>query len=434
MKKIIIIHLIFAVSLFAQEKLSLEKSLYIGLQNSKEIKISESKVTGSEARITEVGSQMFPKLTLGAGYTNINITEPDAIRLNPVIPTTIKNPFYSYGLNLSIQQPIFTGFQLSSLKGAAEYNSEAVKTDLQKAMNQKAYDIHQAYWNYYKTLNTIKLIEDNLNLLKQKQYDTEQFLENGLATKNDVLKLKVQVANMKLKLIDTKNNLDVAKALFNKTIGLPLNAETEIVTDVAIDTISHYSYNDLLAEALNNRDEIRSLNYRIEAGKENITAANSGWWPQLYAVGSYYYYNVNAETFNISSQDLRLWYLGLSLSWDLWDWGHTSSKATQAEQEVLQAQEQVKLLKEQIELDVYNSYLRMLSEKEKINISRLAVQSAEENYRITEEKYNNQLATSTDLINAQTELLDAKTKYAVSIADYELAIVKLEMAAGRRIF
>ncbi len=434
MKKLILTLLIFTVSLFAQEKkLSLEESLNIGLKNSKELKISESKVTGSEAKVTEVGSKMLPALSLGAGYTNINVVEPDALQLFPS-PLSIKNPFYSYGFNLTIKQPLFTGFQLSSLKSAAEFNSEAVKSEFSAAMNQKAFEIHQAYWNYYKALKTIDLIEENLNLLKRKLHDTEQFMENGLATKNDVLKLKVQVANMELKLIDTKNNLDVARALFNKTIGLPLNEQTEIETDITIDTISNYNYDELYTEALNNRAELKTLNYRIEAGKENITAANSGWWPQLYAVGSYYYYNVNAETFNISSMDIQAWYVGVSLNWDLWDWGYRSSKSTQAEQEVLQANEQLKLLKEQIELDVYNSYLRLLSEKEKIRISRLAVESAEENYRITEEKYNNQLATSTDLINAQTELLDARTKLAVAVADYEFAIAKLEMAAGRRIF
>jgi len=72
--------------------------------------------------------------------------------------------------------------------------------------------------------------------------------------------------------------------------------------------------------------------------------------------------------------------------------------------------------------------------KEKIMIGNLAVESAEENYRITEDKYNNQLATSTDLIIAQTELLDAKTQLAISIADYELATTRLDMAVGRRIY
>ena len=435
MKKILIISIVFTTVIFAQEKpLSLEESLQIGLKNSKEIKIAESKVIGSEEKITEIGSQMFPKLTLGAGYTNLNMIEPETFGLVPGYPVQIKNPFYSYGLNLSLQAPIFTGFQLSSLKGAAEFNNNAVQNDLQNTINQKALGIQTAYWNLYKAEKSVELILQSLSSLQQKLKDTEQFLENGLVTKNDLLKLKVQVSNAELKLIDAKNKQEVARALLNKTIGYPLNEQTKIETDVMIDTISGYTYDELLSEALIYRNELKSLGFRIDAGEESITAANSGWWPKLYAVGSYYYYNINAETFNISDQNLQIWYLGLSLSWDLWDWGYTSSKSTQAEQEVLQIRETMKLLKEQIELEVYNNYLSLLSEKEKIMIGNLAVESAEENYRITEDKYNNQLATSTDLIIAQTELLDAKTQLAISIADYELATTRLDMAVGRRVY
>ena len=435
MKKIIILNLVFAVAIFAQEKkLSLEESLNIGLVNSKEIKISKSKLISSEEKITEVGSQMFPKLTLGAGYTNVNVVEPETFGLVPGNPAQIKNPFYSYGLNLSLQAPIFTGFQLSSLKGAAEFNNKAVQNDLQNTINQKALGIHTAYWNLYKSEKSVELILQSLSSLRQKLKDTEQFLDNGLVTKNDLLKLKVQVSKAELNLIDAKNKQEVARALLNKTIGYPLNEQTKINTDVMIDPISAYRYDELLSEALINRNELKSLGYRIEAGEENITAANSGWWPKLYAVGSYYYYNINAETFNINDQNLQLWYLGLSLNWDLWDWGYTSSKSTQAEQEVLQGKEQMNLLKEQIELEVYNNYLYLISEKEKINISELAVESAEENYRLTGDKYNNQLATSTDLIIAQTELLEAKTQLAISQADYELAKTRLEIAVGRKVY
>jgi len=426
MKKIIILNLVFAVVLFAQEKrLSLEESLNIGLENSKEIKISKSKLISSEEKITEVGSQMFPKLTLGAGYTNVNVVEPETFGLVPGNPAQIKNPFYTYGLNLSLQAPIFTGFQLSSLKGAAELNNKAVQNDLQNTINQKALGIHTAYWNLYKAEKSVELIHQSLSSLRQKLKDTEQFLDNGLVTKNDLLKLKVQVSKAELNLIDAKNKQEVARALLNKTIGFPLNEQTKIKTDVLIDPISAYRYDELLSEAMINRNELKSLGYRIEAGEENITAANSGWWPKLYAVGSYYYYNINAETFNINDQNLQLWYLGLSLSWDLWDWGYTSSKSTQAEQEVLQGKEQMNLLKEQIELEVYNNYLSLISEK---------VESAGENYRLTEDKYNNQLETSTDLIIAQTELFDAKTQLAISIADYELAKTRLEIAVGRKVY
>jgi outer membrane protein TolC len=435
MKKIIIISLVLATSSIAQEKiLSLEDCLQKGLKNSEEIKIAKSKVIGSEERITEIRAQMLPKLSFGASYSNLNVIEPKELKIIPGRPITIKNPFYSYGLNLRLQTPIFTGFRLTSLKSTAELNAQAIKSELQSTINQKAFGIHSTYWNLYKAKNSTELIQQYLLSLQKKLKDTEQFLENGLVTKNDVLKLKVEVSNAELKLIDAKNRQEVARALLNKTIGLPLNHQTEIEADVTIDTVRGYSYDELIYSALNNRTEMKSIEYRIEAGEKNISAANSGWWPHLYAVGSFHYHNLHAETFSVSKEPLKLWFVGLSLSWDLWDWGYTSAKSSQATQEVLQIREKMGLLKKQIEIEVYKNYLSLISEKQKINISNLAVESADENYRITEDKYSNQISTSTDLINAQTDLMNAKTQLANSIADYNLAIVRLEMSSGREIY
>jgi len=91
-------------------------------------------------------------------------------------------------------------------------------------------------------------------------------------------------------------------------------------------------------------------------------------------------------------------------------------------------------LKEQIELETYSAYLNLNSQKEKISVSQLAVESAEENLRLTQQKYDYNLATSNDLIDAEVEVLDAKTKLAFSNADYEITKVKLEVTIGNRIY
>ena len=67
-------------------------------------------------------------------------------------------------------------------------------------------------------------------------------------------------------------------------------------------------------------------------------------------------------------------------------------------------------------------------------MNKKSVEQAEENYRITSEKYNQQMATSTDLIDAENSLLDAKTKLANAQVDFQMAKVRLEKATGRKIY
>lgn len=434
MKKIFFISLIFSFTNFGQsEKLTLEECLQIGLQNSRQIKISESVLRSTDEKVTEFTSQMLPRLSLSAGYTYMNLNNPTEIGFGPA-PIQVQNPFSLYGMQLSIQQPIFTGFQLSSSRSAAKNTYEAVSFEHQKNINNKAFEIYSSYWNLFKAQKQVELIEEYTKSLEENLRKTKNFVDNGLATMNDYLKLELQAANTSLQLIDAKNNCDIVRASFNKAIGFPLNDSTEIETMLVLPQPQDSIFDELRMQAFNNRNELKSLEFMIKAGEDKVTASNSGWWPKLYASGNFFLYNVNAETFSMTDERLQLWFAGLSLSWDLWNWGYTSSLSAQAEEEVLQNRESLELLKEQIEIEVYNAYLNVKSNAEKIKVSQFAVLSAEENYRTTREKYDNQLATTNDLIDAEVELLNSQSKLAIAQADYEIAKAKLELTVGNRIY
>lgn len=86
--------------------------------------------------------------------------------------------------------------------------------------------------------------------------------------------------------------------------------------------------------------------------------------------------------------------VGVTLSWDVWDWGITSSKTTQAEELSVQTKALLEKLTDNIEIEVYKSYLNLIKSKEKVDVSKLSLNQASENYRITSEKYKEQLATN----------------------------------------
>jgi outer membrane protein TolC len=128
------------------------------------------------------------------------------------------------------------------------------------------------------------------------------------------------------------------------------------------------------------------------------------------------------------------WDIGVTLNWDIWDWGMTSSKTTQAEELSIQTQSTLEKMNDNIEVEVYQSYLNLIKAKEKVEVSKLTLEQSFENYRITSEKYNEQLATSTDLIDAEVTELQSATNLTSSLVEYNLAKVRLERAIGRKIY
>ena len=143
---------------------------------------------------------------------------------------------------------------------------------------------------------------------------------------------------------------------------------------------------------------------------------------------------MNSDNFSNSSRTFKVWTVGLGLSWDIWNWGKTSAETEIAEEQKFQIQKNFRLLKRSIAVEVYRNFLQFKSEKKKIGINKLAVKSAELNYKIINNKYNQHVATSTDLINAETGLLDAQTNLAMAKADFAIAKIKLQFSVGQKTY
>jgi outer membrane protein len=437
MKRILLAMFLIASSAIGQDKAyTLEESIKFGLENSFEIKIANSELKYSLAKIDEVASQMLPQLSFNASYARFSDVPPFEVNV-PISPAPIKIQdaiLNNYSLKLSLQQPIFTGFRLSSLKSSANLNYSAEETEFEKSKNDKALAISNAYWNYYKTQNTVNLLKENLESLNNHLHNTTKFVENGLATKNDLLRIKVRVSALQSNLIDAKNAMEISRSAFNKEIGVALNRDTGINTP----KISVHSFNvelkTLQTEAIKQRSELKALNFRRNAAENLVDAENSGWFPQLYAFGNFYYSNPNQRFLPIEEEFNDSWDIGVSLQWNLWDWGNTSAKAEQAYQKVIINEHNISLSKEAIQLEVYKNYLTVKSSIEKVKVNELAVESAEENYRVTEQKYNQQLATSSELIDAEVDLINAKTNLTNALVDYEVEKVNLNKSLGRKIY
>src|SRR3972149_11522169 len=206
MKKIIFVSLMMMSILYPQnQKLTLQESLVLGLENSKDLKISHSKVIGSDAKVSEINSMFLPQLKFVANYTRLSDNVPPFEFTTPFLPVPVKisDPVLdNYNLKLSFQQPLFTGLKLLSSKKAAEYSLNASGFEYSKEKNEAALNIYSTFWNYYKAMQMKDLLNNSLKQIKTHLMNTKNFVDNGLATQNDYLKLQVQHSNTRLQLIE----------------------------------------------------------------------------------------------------------------------------------------------------------------------------------------------------------------------------------------
>jgi outer membrane protein len=420
--------------------LSLDEAVALGLQTSPGLHASREKVASSAAKARELQAGRLPSLKLAGGYTRLSEVPPFEVSL-PIFPNPIvvsENYFNSYALRLSLEQPLFTGFRLEAGTESARLLEKSASLDLEKDREEFIFSVKSAYWGLARAREYEKAVAENTVEVAAQLKDVRAFYEQGLLTKNEVLRAELQLSNAQLMEIDARNGVEVARTALNTLIGLPLDTEVDLTTTAeslaaglpAEEAMAGPAASSLLQAALSERPELRSANFRIRASEAGVKTAKAGWYPQVFLSGNYYYLRPNPRIMPAKDEFTGTWDLGISVSFDIWNWGQTKSRTVQAEAQLAEAKDARKLLVDQAVLEVTQSRLAVSRARQKVDVAGQAVVQAEENLRVTRETFRQGLALNRDVLDAETSLLQAKIDRIQAGIDLVLAQAGLEKALG----
>ncbi|MBE9545931.1 MAG: TolC family protein, partial [Proteobacteria bacterium] len=249
--------------------------------------------------------------------------------------------------------------------------------------------------------------------------------------KNDLLYAEVELANGNQFLVRAENGVELAKAKFNMVLRRGINTPVE-VEDVLSYKPFQKSFDECLKSAFENRPEIKAYSMKVEQAKKSVSLARSEFFPSVNLVGNYSKFGDDPDVSGSKYSDQENWYVMAVASWDLWEWGRTKHKVDFNLSRKNQAADELAGVNDRIALEVKSSYLLLREAEKHIFVAKKAIEQAEENFRINEERYKEQVATSTDVIDAQTLLTRAKSDYYNALSDYNIALAGLERSMGVR--
>lgn len=418
--------------LFGQEKISLsiEKAIEIGLENSKTLHSSFMNVKSYEANSKATNAAMLPSLKLRASYKRLSEVDPFVISTPfgefPIAPSILNN----YSTQLTLSQPLFTGFRLKSQSDIADLSTQAAKEQYSAAKSELVYNIKNAYWSLFKSEKLKKVLDENVDRFKAHLADAKNMMSVGMMTNNDVLKIEVQLSDAMFNQSEMENAVQLSKVALANVLGISLDTDFQITSSTQLNTQKYDELNRLVEKAVEIRPEVKAADLRVQAGESGVTAAKSGWYPQISLEGNFYYSRPNQRIVPAKDEFNDTWDVGVNLNMNLWDWMTTAHRTDEAQASLAQSIDALGTIKDGVTLEVTQNYLNMQQGKNKIEIAGLTVKQAEENMRVTDEKFKSGLALSSDLIDAEVALIQAKTNYTNSVVDFELAKARLEKSIG----
>jgi outer membrane protein TolC len=279
--------------------------------------------------------------------------------------------------------------------------------------------------NLYKAQETVNIVKENLHTSLSRDSSFSNLEKNGILARNDLLKAQLQTSNIELALLDAENNANLAMVNMNLLLGQPEGTRVEIDTAFVRIAEDLKTFPDYQALALQNRKDLQAIGFRKKAAATAIQSARAEGFPTIALTGGYIAANIPKVLTVTNAINV-----GVGVQYNLaslWKKNTTLLQAKEREQQVIASEE---ILNDAVRLQVSQDYQNFMLSKKKIEVFEKSTIQASENYRITNNKYNNSLATITELLEANVALLQSQLNIQTAKADAVLAYQKLLQTAG----
>ena len=411
-----------------EKKITIAELFSLTLENNPTLSVSKANVKIAEQDVKVARNMQLPDLNISANALYIG----DATILDKDFSnaTKVDMPHFGNTYSLEATQLIW--------KGNIVRNTIQVKS-LQEDLASLSYRSNEQnikllalgyYLDLSKLQNQADVYRQNIALAQQRMENIDRFYGQGMVTRNDVIRGELQISNLNLTLQVIENNIQILNKQLTVAMGLP--EETQIVADDS--ALSEHPEISLLKIYQNDVKSHPSLliaqkSVEIYETSEKITKSER--MPTLAAFAG----NSLQRPITTSSPVLDMysngWNVGLSLSYDIGSLYKTPKKIRLNKYEVERAEAQAYETEQMIGVAVNAAYIKYnesITQNKTLEKNR---ELADENYRIMESKYNNQLAILLDMIDASNAKLEAELQYTNSDINIIFAYYKLLKESGK---
>lgn len=484
MKKILgfTICMVIASNLFSQNILSLDSCRYMAIKFNKSLKIHNEKIVAAHydnkasftnflPKISAMGTYMRTQkeisllndeqktnLPLIGSSTQVKLQEtiqqlvtanPGLAQLlsplSPLIPE-IGNSLNNIGAGLvdalhtdtknmfagaiTLTQPIYMGGKIAAYNKITKYAEEIAKTEHNRALEELILSTDQAYWQVISVINKKKLAESYLNLVKKLEDDIKKMIAEGVATTTDGLSVSVKVNEAEMKLLQAEDGVILSKMVLCQLCGLPIDSDITLADeDIQDISISSIPEEGIVQTAMNNRPEIKSLEYASKIYNQKINVSRAELLPSLALTGNYLI--SNPSLYNGFERKFRgNWAVGAVINIPIWSWGEGFYKMKSAKAEANIAKYNLEEAKEKIELQVNQAKFKIKEAEKRYFLSKKNLEKADENLRYANLSFKEGVIPTSNVLEAQTAWLMAQSNKIDSQIDIILSEVYLRKTLG----
>jgi len=419
--------------LSAQEKiirvLTLDEMFHLATENSKQLKLSRRGIDTAKKATNVARNSRLPSIDASLSFSYLG----DGTIMDRELTNATRAPMPHFGNNFALEasQVIFAGGAISNSIAKAELEEQVAQLNYEKDQMDIRFLLTGYYLDLYKLINQrgvyVKNIEQTNILIKQIQAKYNE----GMALNNDITRHELTLQNYKLALIEIDNNCDILNHHLVTTLGLDHN--TVIRPDTTI--LGLYQGNalpsDLLNIAENNLPELRSANVNIEIAEKGIKLAKADYLPSVAIVAANHFDGPITIEVPPIDKNFNYWYVGIGVKYNISSLFKSKKNVRLAKSQQMIAINTKDVVTERTEMSIHTDLTRYKESFEKLNTFEKSLDLANENYRIINNRYINDLVLITEMLDASNTKLNAELQVVNAKINIIYNYYKLQRTIGK---
>ena len=402
--------------------LTLNQMVQTALEVSTALQSRAAEVRQRHAEKAASRSAFFPTLRTSYGYER----ESHAT----YVYRTLTDPDSDFTWVIAFEQPVYDPNRLTDPLKLADLELHRAEVGYDVETREIVFKVLAAYFNLLKTREQLKIAREQVHQIEVHEQKAHAFHEAGKIPLNELLQARVRLANARQGATVAENRMKLAEASVNLLLKRPLGKGLRVEKWTEI-PFQAPCLSDCQTIAAKNRRELRLAETEIGKARTRLQMARHAYHPTLDLEG--FYYRKGTEAYLEDHSDMNHpdgWQLNAVLKWTIWSGNRRPHQVAAEQARVARSRLGREGLADTIGYEVREAYLFLSEAHRNIAVMKEALAQAEENLHLNRGRFDQQLATTTDVLDAQGLLTVTRGRHANALYDEQIARASLKHAMG----
>ena len=419
----------------AAKPVTLQEALDSARENNALLQAARLDVWASEGRLKEARSFFVPDLVFTEAYSRTNnpvyvfmgkLTQANFTMADFYLPKLNNpEPLTNWQSRVELTAPLFTGGKLKAAYKASKLGVEAAEGRASFAESSVVKGVTEAFHGSLLAARAASVMRETVKTAAAHEDQVEALHKEGLVLDSDLLRIRVFASDMRQQASSREADAQVARAYLAYAMGY--EGEVEPRGELAPPQTPLPSLEEAQRSGLESRGDLIAAQAQGEQAIEGIKMSRADYIPQVGLMASY---EQDTQAWSPAAWGDN-WMLGVQLRLPLFDGGARSGRLQTAKAQALMAEKAIVDLKQKVQVEVKSAWVKAKAAEERVAVTTESEAQARENQRILALRYEEGMASITDLLDADTALTAAALTRAQAVYDLLVERARLVWAMGK---